>query len=571
MSVKMDWEGTDELLGFKEQLEAIHSVRSKGANKEKEEFVLGQHYPPGVIGMKNLVECWEHNLGYREKYDKLLLKETKTHNENVSLQSKVDHLTSEVISLVKKVQDREYKGYTCKDIKKFLEKVEKKEAECNDLMVSKRKAILEKVKALEEVDKLKREIEQSHEILKEANSDILGDIKKGLTKEQLKEQIKELEHQNYCLRQNAKGYGAEEVDEYREEIKELKEEIQELKDKSVPLERLEEEEEKVEEIQKGWEELRGQFGDLKEENEELKDEAVQNKKLFDITFGQFMKLKKDKEELKEECENVSIKWSQNLIREDEAISHINDLEKELKELKKESEEMYDILGTFTTNNPRGDYPITQVKKLKEEHERSCKIFKEHQEMMSKEKFENEEKIDKLEKDIVRIKQAITCDDPNDWSIDDVVEWLEHEDTPHEWSVVQEQTQEEIKKLLGKTDAPPEEIIEEIKSLISDAHRWEGRMNKLSEVIEKSLPKMDGWVTDEVYGELKKEFDKQSQTIQLAKQQRDNIVDYLVNVDLIRVDKNDLYDLLDISDDEVKEAEQRTIEKAQVLVDRGLKL
>jgi len=83
--------------------------------------------------------------------------------------------------------------------------------------------------------------------------------------------------------------------------------------------------------------------------------------------------------------------------------------------------------------------------------------------------------------------------------------------------------------------------------------------------------MDGWVTDEVYGELKKEFDKQSQTIQLAKQQRDNIVDYLVNVDLIRVDKNDLYDLLDISDDEVKEAEQRTIEKAQVLVDRGLKL
>ena len=368
-------------------------------------------------------------VGFKEKYDKLLLKETETHNENVSLKTKVDVLKDEVISLVKK-------------------------------------------------------IEQSHEILKEANSDILGDIKKGLTKEQLKEQIKELEHQNYCLRQNAKGYGAEEVDEYRKEI------------------------------------------------EELKDEAVQNKELFDKTFGELMKVKK-------------------------------------------------------------------------EHERSCKIFKEHQEMMSKEKFENEEKIDKLEKDkeellkgweglrgqfgdlkeenkmlkevkktnldwekdIVRIKQAITCDDPNDWSIDDVVEWLEQADKD-EWSVV-----EEIKKLLGKTD--PEEIIEEIKSLMSDAHRWEGRMNKLSEVIERSLPKMDGWVTedwhDEIYGELKKEFDKQSQTIQLAKEQRDNIVDYLVNCEENRIERSSVFDLLDISDDEVKKAEQRTIEKAQVFVDRGLKL
>tara|TARA_Y100001937_G_scaffold127454_1_gene199767 strand:+ start:2001 stop:2525 length:525 start_codon:yes stop_codon:yes gene_type:complete len=59
---------SEEINKLKKEIEHIHSIKSKGAG-EKEELVLGQHYPPGVIGMKNLVKCWEYNLGYRKKYE----------------------------------------------------------------------------------------------------------------------------------------------------------------------------------------------------------------------------------------------------------------------------------------------------------------------------------------------------------------------------------------------------------------------------------------------------------------------------------------------------------------------
>ena len=51
---------------IKKELEAIHSIKSKGAGDE-EEFVLGQHYPPGVVGMKELVKCWEYHLKENKK------------------------------------------------------------------------------------------------------------------------------------------------------------------------------------------------------------------------------------------------------------------------------------------------------------------------------------------------------------------------------------------------------------------------------------------------------------------------------------------------------------------------
>ena len=44
---------SEEINKLKKEIEHIHSIKSKGAG-EKEELVLGQHYPPGVIGMKNL-------------------------------------------------------------------------------------------------------------------------------------------------------------------------------------------------------------------------------------------------------------------------------------------------------------------------------------------------------------------------------------------------------------------------------------------------------------------------------------------------------------------------------------
>ena len=54
---------------IKKELEAIHSIKSKGAGDE-EEFVLGQHYPPGVVGMKQLVKCWEYNLKENKRLQK---------------------------------------------------------------------------------------------------------------------------------------------------------------------------------------------------------------------------------------------------------------------------------------------------------------------------------------------------------------------------------------------------------------------------------------------------------------------------------------------------------------------
>jgi len=65
---------------LKEELSGYHQIKSK-AILEEEEIVLGQHYPPGIIGMKNLVECWEYNLGYRKKYEEL-----KEENEELKKQ-----------------------------------------------------------------------------------------------------------------------------------------------------------------------------------------------------------------------------------------------------------------------------------------------------------------------------------------------------------------------------------------------------------------------------------------------------------------------------------------------------
>ena len=54
--------------------------------------------------------------------------------------------------------------------------------------------------------------------------DILAVVKK------LKEENEKLKHNEYCLRQDAKGYSPSEVQEYREETEELKEENKKLKD-----------------------------------------------------------------------------------------------------------------------------------------------------------------------------------------------------------------------------------------------------------------------------------------------------------------------------------------------------
>ena len=77
--------------------------------------------------------------------------------------------------------------------------------------------------------KLKEERQESMTILQEANSDIIGDIKKGLTKEKLKKENKELkkafedQHKYSC---ELGDY----IDKQKAEKEKLKEEIEELKE-----------------------------------------------------------------------------------------------------------------------------------------------------------------------------------------------------------------------------------------------------------------------------------------------------------------------------------------------------
>ena len=184
----------------------------------------------------------------------------------------------------------------------------------------------------EEIKKLKNEISQSMKILREANCEILGDIKDGVTKDQLKKDLKtfkdavvealggpkfnqpyedcirlrditceiaglkkqidelisyrdqlllketkthnenvalkseieKLEHHNYTLRQNSKGYGAEEVEEYRQETEQLLKELEELKKENN---KLKEDNDYLREEDAGWCAVKK----LKKELEEIKE------------------------------------------------------------------------------------------------------------------------------------------------------------------------------------------------------------------------------------------------------------------------------------------------------------
>jgi len=66
--------------------------------------------------------------------------------------------------------------------------------------------------------------------------------KQSATIKKLRAEIEELKHTEYCLRQDTKGYSADEVQEYREEIEEMNEEIKKLKEENDKLKATDEEE-----------------------------------------------------------------------------------------------------------------------------------------------------------------------------------------------------------------------------------------------------------------------------------------------------------------------------------------
>jgi len=109
-------------------------------------------------------------------YDALLLKETKTHNENVELKSKIEELKEEFEKEVKKGLVESMSVETFKEIKKLREKLEEKEKEVS-LINS------EEMKNEEEIAKLKEE----NATLQSGNN------QQGKIQRQLEEEVKELQ------------------------------------------------------------------------------------------------------------------------------------------------------------------------------------------------------------------------------------------------------------------------------------------------------------------------------------------------------------------------------------------
>ena len=95
---------------------------------------------------------------------------------------------------------------------------------------------------MEENTKLRNEITQSMKILREANCEILGDVKDGVTKDQLKAQIKELKKQidqlllketkthneNVALKSATRALAQEKIDELEVKVYDLKKAYDEL-------------------------------------------------------------------------------------------------------------------------------------------------------------------------------------------------------------------------------------------------------------------------------------------------------------------------------------------------------
>ena len=244
--------------------ESIHSVKSKGAGEE-EEFVLGQHYPPGIVGMKNLVECWEYNIGYRKKYEKL-------QEENKKLNEEVGGLTAENDRLDTMATD------SANEVKKLKE----------DVFLN---------RAIKEVARLKEENKEQEEQLLSLMSLRSKDSEKLATLHNEKEELKE-KLSNTMM---DTGRLAETIWEKDEENKKLKEKTVEhlgmaetLHDAVVEEnEKLKKHNEKLlEEYEEVCEERNARMN--KEQEEELKEDSEQYKSLVKVIcdthgWGDFIK------------------------------------------------------------------------------------------------------------------------------------------------------------------------------------------------------------------------------------------------------------------------------------------
>ena len=173
-------------------------------------------------------------------------------------------------------------------------------------------------------------------------------MNKGLM-ENLKEGEKcELFMTDRLLKKMLRPISMEEV--LKSKIKKLKEENQSITDKWAEGQTLlhthnnqvTDCEKEINKLQAEVEGAGAMLDELVDENNQLKEEAVENKKLFDTTFGEVMKLKKENEELKNKNEDLENMLGDSYSKHD--IAHLNDEIAELKKYKDHSEKCWGDLS-----------------------------------------------------------------------------------------------------------------------------------------------------------------------------------------------------------------------------------
>jgi chromosome segregation ATPase len=184
---------------IKKELEAIHSIKSKGAGDE-EEFVLGQHYPPGVIGMKELVKCWEYHLKENKKL--------KEENKELRLQAFGVNCNMTGEGIILKPPTRENYIVMLDELKEEIEELKEEIEELKEDIETSEDNVMNLTKERDEYFGETEELKEENKQLKNiANND----------KEEMYASLKDLQEEN-------KFYW-ESMEKLKEENAELKKEL----------------------------------------------------------------------------------------------------------------------------------------------------------------------------------------------------------------------------------------------------------------------------------------------------------------------------------------------------------
>ena len=201
----------------------------------------------------------------------------------------------------------------------------------------------ENKKLKEENKKLKEEREESMTILEEANSDIIGDIKNGITKEKLKEENDKLK---FIILDMVEGTPFKvKIEELEEENKKLLKQVEASNDACLS-------------IGADYEKLSDKcandglnFGDivsdLEEQINELKEELEEEKSYLPT----IQELKKEIKELKKEISNMKVNNGKyTRLLKDFKVDDANDIFNMIHQLKEEIKELKEKQVWFERNS-----------------------------------------------------------------------------------------------------------------------------------------------------------------------------------------------------------------------------